>query len=288
MTINEQNTVSITGACRQLGVSRSGYSLWLGRQLHRPKLEELELRARIQDIAVANVRYGYRRITAELQNRGITVNRKRVLRLMREDNLLCAKKVFKPQTTDSDHSLRVYPNLARNLEVTGLNRLWVADITYIRLEREFVYLSAVLDVYSRRCIGWSLSQYIDTQLTLTALDKALETRKGTDLTGLIHHSDQGVQYASHDYIRLLKEYGIQPSMSRKGNPYDNAFAESFIKTLKHEEVNLQEYMSFNDAYQNIRTFIEEVYNTKRLHSSIGYLSPNEYEKKTTNLNPYVA
>ena len=288
MTIKEQNTVSITGACRQLGVSRSGYSFWLGRRPPHPKLEDVELRAWIQEVAVANVRYGYRRITAELQNRGITVNRKRVLRLMREDNLLCAKKVFKPQTTDSDHCLRVYPNLAKDLEVTGLNRLWVADITYIRLEREFVYLAAVLDAYSRRCIGWSLSQYIDTQLTLTALEEALETRKGADFAGLIHHSDQGVQYASHDYMRRLREYGIQPSMSRRGNPYDNAFAESFIKTLKHEEVNLQEYMNFDDAYQNIRTFIEEVYNAKRLHSSIGYLSPNEYEKKTTNLNPYVA
>ena len=246
MTIKEQNTVSITGACRQLGVSRSGYSFWLGRRPPHPKLEDVELRAWIQEVAVANVRYGYRRITAELQNRGITVNRKRVLRLMREDNLLCARTVFKPQTTDSNHSLRVYPNLARNLEVAGLNRLWVADITYIRLEREFVYLAAVLDAYSRKCIGWSLSQYIDTQLTLNALDNALETRKGTDLTGLIHHSDQGVQYASHDYIRLLKEYGIQPSMSRRGNPYDNAYAESFIKTLKHEEVNLQEYMNFYD------------------------------------------
>ena len=288
MTISEQHTVSISGACRQLGVSRSGYHLWLGNQPSQPNLEEVELRALIQDIAVSNVRYGYRRITAELKNRGIVVNRKRVLRLMRKDSLLCAKKVFKPQTTDSNHSLRVYPNLAGNLEVNGPNRLWVADITYIRLEREFVYLAAVLDVYSRKCIGWSLSQYIDTQLTLNALDQALETRKGTDFTDLIHHSDQGVQYASQDYIGLLKEYGIQPSMSRRGNPYDNAYAESFMKTLKHEEVNLQEYMDFDDAYQNIRTFIEEVYNTKRLHSSIGYLSPNEYEKKTIYLNPYVA
>lgn len=287
MTIRDRTTVSISRACRTLDVSRSGYSLWLRRK-PQPNTEEMSLRAKIQEVAVAHMRYGYRRITAELKNQGVRVNRKRVLRLMREDNLLCSRKVFKPQTTDSNHTLKVYSNLAKDLEVSALNQLWVADITYVRLQREFVYLAALLDVYSRRCVGWSLSRYIDTRLTLEALDKALTCRQGTDLSGLIHHSDQGVQYAGKDYIDRLTEQGIRPSMSRKGNPYDNAFAESFIKTLKHEGVNLQEYMDYDDAYQNIRTFIEEVYNAKRLHSSIGYLSPNEYEKKTTNLNPYVA
>jgi len=239
----------------------------------------MDLRAQIQDIALSYPYYGYRRITAELGNQGTFVNRKRVLRLMHEDNLIKVKKLFKPQTTDSNHTLRVYPNLIRCLEVSGLNQLWVADITYIRLEREFVYLSAILDRFSRRCIGWALSRNIDTQLTLDALDKALTNRQGTDLTGLIHHSDQGVQYASKDYIDRLTRHCIKPSMSRRGNPYDNAYAESFMKTLKYEEVHMQEYMNYDDAYQNIRTFIEEVYNAKRLHSSIGYITPNECEKR---------
>lgn len=287
MTLREQTTVSISRACRQFGVSRSGYSLWLRRLPPQPNVEEMNLRAEIQDIALEYTCYGYRRITAELRNQGIMVNHKRVLRLMRADNLLCVKKVFNPQTTDSNHTLRVYQNLAKCLVVTAVNQLWVADITYIRLECEFVYLAVVIDVYSRRCIGWALSRIINTQLTLDALDHALASRQGIDLQGLIHHSDQGVQYASQEYINRLMEYNIQPSMSRRGNPYDNAFAESFMKTLKHEEVNLQEYMDFDDAYQNIQNFIEEVYNAKRLHSSIGYLSPNEYEKKA-NLSPNVA
>ena len=196
---------------------------------------------------------------------------------MREDNLLCIKKNFTPRTTDSEHNLTVYPNLAKDLKVTAVNQLWVADITYIRLVKEFVYLAVILDVFSRKCVGWELSRDIDAQLTLNALNKAWANREGMDLSGLVHHSDQGVQYAAHDYINLLKKKGIQISMSRKGNPYDNAFAESFIKTLKYEEVYLKEYESFNDAYINIEEFIDDVYNDKRLHSSIGYLPPNEFE-----------
>jgi len=286
MTIRDQSAVSIRRACQTFGVSRSGYSLWLRRK-PQPDPCEMNLRAEIQDIALTYPYYGYRRITVELRNRGNQVNHKRVLRLMRRDNLLCVKRVFKSQTTDSNHSLRVYPNLARDLEVSALNRLWVADITYIRLEREFVYLAALLDAYSRRCVGWALSRIIDTQLTLDALDKALTCRQGMDLTGLIHHSDQGVQYAAEDYMSRLTEYGIRPSMSRRGNPYDNAFAESFMKTLKHEEVHMQEYMDFDDAYQNIRTFIEDVYNMKRLHSSIGYMTPDEC-KRRANISAQVA
>ncbi len=196
---------------------------------------------------------------------------------MREDSLLCVKRLFRPVTTDSNHRLRVYPNLAKDLEVTGLNQLWVADITYIRLVSEFVYLAVVIDVFSRKCIGWELDRNIDTQLTLNALNKALADRKDMDLSGLVHHSDQGVQYAANDYVDRLKENRIRISMGRKGNPYDNAFAESFIKTLKYEEVYLSEYETFNEAHTNIKRFIEEVYNEKRLHSSIGYLPPNEYE-----------
>ena len=287
MTIRDHSTVSISRACRAMDVSRSGYSLWLRRPAPQPIPGEMNLRAEIQDIALAYPYYGYRRISAELRNRGTPVNRKRVLRLMREDNLIRMKKAFKPQTTDSNHSLKVYPNRAKYVEVTAMNQLWVADITYIRLEREFVYLAAVLDIFSRRCIGWALSRYIDTQLTLDALDKALAARQGIGLHGLIHHSDQGVQYASRDYIDRLIGHGIQPSMSRRGNPYDNAFAESFMKTLKYDEVHMQEYMDFDDAYQNIRTFIEEVYNAKRLHSGIGYMAPNECERHA-NLSACVA
>ena len=277
MTIQQQNTVSTSHACRQLSVSRSRYTLWLKKP---PTTDpDMGLRSMIQEVALAHTCYGYRRITAELRNQGIKVNRKRVIRLMRADNLLCLKKTFKPQTTDSSHTLRVYPNLAKGMEVTDVNQLWVADITYVRLEHEFIYLAAVLDVYSRRCIGWALSRCIDTQLALDALNKALKVRKDADLSGLIHHSDQGVQYASKDYINRLRETGISPSMSRRGNPYDNAYAESFMKTLKYEEVHMQEYTNYDDAYQNIQVFIEELYNEKRLHSRIGYLPPNEYEKR---------
>jgi len=286
MTIRDQDAVNVTSACRLLGVSRSGYHLWIKRSPTDPDPKDNTLRAVIQEIALMNACYGYRRITRELERREIKVNHKRVLRIMREDNLLCVKKRFKPQTTDSNHALRVYPNLAKILQVTGLNQLWVADITYVRLIREFVYLAAVLDVHSRRCIGWSLSRSIDTQLALDALKEALKLRENADLTGLIHHSDRGVQYASLDYVNTLKDHGIQPSMSRKGNPYDNAFAESFMKTLKKEEVYMQEYEDFDDAYENIRAFIEEVYNARRLHSSIGYIPPIECEQKTTNNNPY--
>ena len=200
---------------------------------------------------------------------------------MKEDNLLCVKRRFRLQTTDSNHGEKIYPNLARDLKVTGINHLWVADITYIQLLKEFVFLAVIIDVFSRRCIGWELSRHIDTDLTLNALRNAFRTRKGDDLKSLIHHSDQGVQYASKEYVDCLKRHGILVSMSRKGNPYDNAFAESFIKTLKCEEVYLNEYGTFNDALTNIDRFIEEVYNSKRLHSSIGYKSPISFEKALT-------
>lgn len=225
--------------------------------------------------------YGYRRVTIELQNRGYSVNEKIVRKFMKEDNLLCVKKRFKLRTTDSNHGEKIYPNLARYLKITGINQLWVADITYIQLSKEFVFLAVIIDVFSRRCIGWELSRHIDTYLTLDALKNALATRKGDSLKSLIHHSDQGVQYASREYVECLKKYGIQVSMSRTGNPYDNAFSESFIKTLKCEEVYLNEYTTFNDALANIDRFIEEVYNSKRLHSSIGYKSPITFEKALT-------
>ena len=273
----------VSSATAALGVSRSGYYRWL----HMGRVEEaggsVLLREEIQRVAVEYPCYGYRRIAAELRNHGTLVSSKKVLRLMRMDNLLCARKRFRLCTTDSCHGEKVYPNLARGMRVSGVNQLWVADITYIRLEREFVYLAVVVDVFSRRCVGWELDRRIDTGLALDALRKALRTRADTGLAGLIHHSDQGVQYASREYVEYLQMHGIQISMSRRGNPYDNAYAESFFKTLKYEEVYVKEYDTFKEAREDIEHFIDQVYNLKRLHSGIGYRSPMEFEK-TLNLN----
>ncbi len=270
--------VPVRMAADLLRVSKSGYYNWMHNRAKKPREEsDLLLREEIQRIALDYPRYGYRRVTAELGRRGFRAGAGKVLRLMRRDNLLCVRKRYRLCTTDSDHGMPVYENLARDLSVTGINQLWVADITYIHLPREFVYLAAVVDVYSRRCVGWELSRRIDTQLTLGALHKALKTR-GAGLEGLVHHSDQGVQYASREYVECLEEHGIRVSMSRRGNPYDNAYAESFMKTLKYEEVYLNEYETFKEAMENIEQFIDEVYNQKRLHSSIGYKSPVEYEK----------
>jgi len=241
-----------------------------------------ELRKIIHEIALEFQRYGYRRITAELHRRNISVNSKRVRRIMKEEKLIYKqKKRFKPATTNSNHSYKIYPNLTKGIEVTGLNQVWVADITYVFLTKEFVYLAAILDVFSRRCIGWCLSRNIDTQLTLNALNMAIANRKPLGF-GLIHHSDRGVQYASTAYVEMLNKHGIKISMSGKGNAYDNAFAESFMKTLKVEEVYLNEYNTFEEAYRNIEQFIEEVYNKKRLHSGIGYLPPEEFEQEILN------
>jgi len=259
-------------ACAALGVSRNWYDAWLD---HAPEPPD-PLLHEIRKIAL-RPRYGYRRITAALRRKGITANHKRVLALMRENGLLCKRKRFKVVTTDSSHGLPVYPNLAKDLEVTCANQLWVADVTYVRIPNDFAYLAVVLDVFSRKCLGWQLSKSIDARLCLGALEAAFAERKSTSLAGLVHHSDQGVQYASNGYTNALHERGVLASMSRKGNPYDNAFAESFIKTLKVEEVYLSEYESFADARQNIDKFIGEVYNEERLHSSLGYLPPAEYE-----------
>lgn len=274
------DSVSVNRATELLDVSRSGYYMWQSSS-HRLVSEDnsdIALREEIQNIAIEFLGYGYRRITVELRKRGHLANSKKVRRFMKEDNLLCTKSRFRLQTTDSNHGEKIYLNLAMDLEVTNINQLWVADITYIQLLKEFVFLAVIIDVFSRRCIGWELSHHIDTQLTLNALHEALKTRETDDLTGLVHHSDQGVQYASQEYVDCLKEHEIQISMSRRGNPYDNAFAESFIKTLKCEEVYLNEYESYKDALQNIDRFIEEVYNSKRLHSSIGYKSPIDFEQ----------
>jgi len=249
------------------------------RQLHAPiassSTNEVELRGQIQSIALEMRSYGYRPITKELHRRGVKANHKRVLRLLREDNLLCLQRQAFVRTTDSNHALTVYPNLARGLALSNINQLWVADITYIRLRREFVYLAVILDAYSRRCIGWALSRHIDTQLALTALRMALQTR--TIQPGLMHHSDRGVQYAADDYVALLQAHKIKISMSRTGNPYDNAKAERFMRTLKYEEVYMNDYETLAEVLASVQHFIEAVYNRKRLHSAIGYQPPAEFE-----------
>ena len=238
---------------------------------------DIELRDHIQLIALEWPQYGYRRITAELHRQGVEANHKRVLRLMREDNLLCLRKRRFISTTDSNHAFSVYPNLVPELTLSSINQLWVADITYIRLLREFVYLAVILDAYSRRVIGWALEPYLEAELAVEALRRALATRQVD--SSLVHHSDRGVQYASAAYTDLLKERGICISMSRSGNPYDNAQAERFMRTLKYEEVYLFEYETMAEARARISHFLEEVYNQKRLHSAIGYVPPAEYEQQ---------
>jgi len=267
--------LSIGRMCEVLCVSRA--TLYRS-VLQGPRQDDTELADSIQHIALEMPSYGYRRITKELGRRGQQANHKRVLRLMREDNLLCLRKRKFICTTDSGHSLAVYPNLARDLVVDGINRLWVSDITYVRLQRAFVYLAVVLDAFSRRCVGWNLGGRLDDGLAVGALRRAVDSReiKG----GLVHHSDRGVQYASKEYTDLLRECGIAISMSRSGNPYDNAKAESFMKTLKYEEVYLCEYRDLADARDSIGHFIEEVYNLKRLHSALGYLPPAEFEQQS--------
>jgi putative transposase len=236
---------------------------------------DMELRDAIQRIALEWPSYGRRRITQELRRRSWTVNPKRVRRLMHEDNLLCVRKRKFVVTTDSNHGKKVYPNLARKMVLTDVDQLWVADITYIRLREEFVFLAVILDAHSRRVIGWALDRTIEDDLTLRALRMALAQR--VIEPGLVHHSDRGSQYASGDYTDLLKENGIEISMSRKGNPWDNAACESFMKTLKYEEVHRNEYRDLNEARSTIRIFLEKIYNQKRLHSAIGYVPPAEFE-----------
>ena len=247
---------------------------------------DLNLRDAIQRIALEFPCYGRPRITAELRRQGWEANHKRVGRILREDNLLCIRRRKFVCTTDSNHGLRVYPNLAGKMELTGLDQLWVADITYIRLETEFIYLAVVLDAFSRRVIGWALGRSLEASLAVQALKMALR-RRGS-VPGLTHHSDRGVQYASKEYTDLLKEHGVQISMSRKGNPYHNAKCESFMKTLKYEEVYRQEYRDLTEAQASVEKFIEKIYNGKRLHSALGYCSPIEFERSLTELRGQTA
>jgi transposase InsO family protein len=259
--------------CEVAGFSRAGYYRFLDPV--KPAPMDMALRDEMQKIALEWPSYGSRRMTRELKGRGWDVNRKRVQRLMQEDNLLCVVKRKFVVTTDSAHGLKVYPNRAASMILTGVDQLWVADITYIRLEEEFVYLAVVLDAYSKRVIGWHLDDGLDASLTLTALSMALRER--TVRPGLVHHSDRGVQYASGEYTDLLKNSGIDISMSRKANPWDNAACESFMKTLKHEEVYRTEYRNVVHARAAIGEFLVKVYNEKRLHSALDYRSPVQFE-----------
>jgi len=256
-------------------MSRAGYYRF--RQRGKAKRTDMDLRSQMQRIALRWPAYGYRRVHAELLRQGWTLNHKRVLRLLRVDNLLCVRRrKFLLGTTDSRHGLPIYPNVAAGMVLTSINQLWVADITYIRLQWEFVYLAVVLDAFSRRCLGWALQRSLESALVLEALRMALMRRRPRP--GLVHHSDRGVQYASRDYTTQLEQHGIRISMSRLATPYDNARAESFMKTLKYEEVYRTEYRDLEEARPLIKQFLETVYNQQRLHSALGYRPPLEFER----------
>ena len=267
--------------CALAGVNRTGYyRQWAASA---PREEETALRDAVQRLALANRRYGYRRIAAQLRRDGFVVNHKRVLKLMRRDNLLCLRKrPFVPTTTDSRHEWHVVANLARGMVPTGLDQLWVADITYVRLAEEFAFLAVVLDAFSRRVIGWALDRNLRVTLAIEALEMAIAARRPAP-GSLIHHSDRGVQYACGEYAAILAAHDIKPSMSRVGNPYDNAQAESFMKTLKHEEVDGRNYRDITQAREAIRAFIEDIYNRQRLHSALAYRPPAEFEANLLQL-----
>ena len=270
-----QGSLSIERMCQLGQVSRAGF--YRSLQGQQPLQEEMELRSTIQQIFVEHRRrYGYRRVTKELQRRGMMVNRKRVERLMKEDNLLAVQPRAFVVTTDSKHELEVYLNLASRMKLTGINQLWVADITYIRLQAEFVYLAVILDRFSRKVVGWALARTLTTRLPKTALEQAIAQRQ--PLPGLVHHSDRGVQYASHEYLNVLQQHQIIPSMSRPANPYDNASCESFMKTLKREEIYANDYQNLEQLRTNIEAFIDQYYNRCRLHSALGYRPPEEFEQ----------
>lgn len=272
----EQPVQSVRALCALFGASRSWYYARPPAD-ERRVAQDVALRDAIEALLLEFPGYGYRRVTHALTRAGWTVNHKRVLRVMREESLLCQlkRRFVVPSTTDSRHHFTTYPNLLADAVLDAPNQAWVADITYIRLPTTFVYLACLLDAFSRRCVGWQLSRQIDTSLTRAALEMALRVRPPA--LGLIHHSDRGVQYASAAYVACLEQVGARLSMSAVGNPYDNAQAESFFKTLKQEEVYLNDYQTFAEAEANIGRFIDDVYNTKRLHSSLGYLPPVEFE-----------
>jgi putative transposase len=270
-----QGELTVARMCALTALSRASY--YRHWRASAPREEAMGVRDAIQRIALRNRHYGYRRITRQLRREGFAANHKRVLRLMRQDNLLCLRKrPFVPMTTNSSHGWRVVPNLARNMVPTGLDQLWVADITYVRMREEFAYLAIVLDAFSRRVIGWALETHMQASLVIAALKMALEKRRPAPFS-LVHHSDRGVQYACADYTQVLDEHRILASMSRPANPYDNAKAESFMKTLKQEEVDGSNYRDSRHARTAIGQFLEDLYNRQRLHSALDYRPPAEFE-----------
>ena len=273
-----QGSLSIERLCQLVGVSRAGF--YRSLQERAPGEEDMEVRSVIQQIAVEHRRrYGYRRISAELRRRGMLVNHKRVLRIIRGDNLLAVQPRAFVVTTDSDHEFEIYLNLASRMKLTGMNQLWVADITYIRLKKEFVYLAVILDAFSRKVVGWALDRTLAARLPIAALEQAIVQRQPPP--GLVHHSDRGVQYACGDYAQILQQYQMIPSMSRPANPYDNASCESFMKTLKREEIYANDYRDLEHLLGNIEVFIEQYYNRCRLHSALGYRPPEEFEQEAS-------
>ncbi|MFH1587918.1 MAG: IS3 family transposase [Candidatus Diapherotrites archaeon] len=272
----ERENIDLVSACNLLNIGKSSYLDWIKKPKRDSDMETLN---QIKKVIGRTRKYGYRRVTADLHIQKIKVNHKKVLKIMRENQLLCKKKKKFKITTDSNHDLKKYPNLIKGFIVDFINQVWASDITFIYLKNGVVYLATIIDLFSRKCLGWDLQEHMQTQLCLNALNMALHERKGTDLTGLIHHSDQGTQYCSNEYTNKLEENKIKISMSRKATPTDNAHAESFFKTVKNEEVYMNEYETINDAFKNIEHFIEEVYNKKRLHSAIGYQPPTEFEQK---------
>jgi putative transposase len=273
-----QGGISVERMCQLAQVSRA--SFYRSFQQAEPDQEEMELRTAIQQIFLEHRRrYGYRRISQELRRRGMVVNRKRVQRLMQTDNLLALQRRAFVVTTDSKHEFEVYLNLASRVKLNGINQLWVADITYIRLQKEFVYLAVILDAFSRKVVGWALDKTLAASLPKAALEMAIAARQPGP--GLVHHSDRGVQYASAEYVAVLQRHQIVPSMSRPANPYDNASCESFMKTLKQEEIYLNEYRDLEHLRFHVGDFIEQYYNRCRLHSSLGYQPPEEFELRLT-------
>ena len=272
-----QGSLSIERMCQLASISRAGF--YRSLQAHKPQEEDMEVHSAIQRIVLEHRRrYGYRRVTAELKRQGMLVNHKRVARIMRQDNLLAVQHKHFVITTNSNHSLEIYLNLARRMKLTGLDQLWVGDITYIRLHAEFVYLALILDSFSRKVVGWKLDRTLTTRLAIEALQQAIDARQPSP--GLVHHSDRGIQYASAEYVAILKKYEMVSSMSRPANPYDNASCESFIKTLKREEIYANEYKNLEHLRDNIEEFIERYYNQKRLHSALGYRTPEEFEQQS--------